>query len=243
MGLFSGLIYLIKALLMLLRHPSLIGLALIPSFVTLILSIISVWVCGRYGVMWLPDLLGTLGWSIDDTSWLSSILKGSVWTLGLILSVFLTPWLVILFGFPLCEPLSAKADVLLGGEEVETSFWSGLISGLAVSIGLVILGIGGNLVLFALGIIPGLGLITAPLGLFVWTPFILCFDLCDAKFVRMNLTFKQRFQQLKRHPFSTVSVGLVASLLIMPPFLNLIGLPIAVLIGTLYARAIEQERG
>jgi len=239
MGLFSGIFYLFRALIMLLSNPGLIGLALIPSLVTLGLSIVSVWLCGTYGATIIPDLMSTFGVTIEDGSWISWALTGGVWVVGLILSIFLTPWLVILFGFPLCEPLSAKADTLLGGEEISASFLGGLISGLQVSIGLVVLGLGGNILLFFLGLIPGVGLITAPFGLFVWTPLILCFDLCDAKFTRMQLSFGERFRKLRSHLFSTISVGLVAGLLIMIPFFNLIGLPIAVLMGTLYARSFE----
>ena len=241
MGLFSGVFYLFRALIMLLSNPGLIGLALIPSLVTLGLSIVSVWLCGTYGSTLITDLMSTLGVSIGENSWISWSLTGGVWVVGLILSVFLTPWLVILFGFPLCEPLSAKADTLLGGEEIPASFFGGLISGLQVSIGLVVLGLGGNILLFLLGLIPGVGLITAPLGLFVWTPLILCFDLCDAKFTRMQLSFRDRFLSLRRHLFSSISIGLVAGLLIMIPFFNLIGLPVAVLMGTLYARSLERS--
>jgi uncharacterized protein involved in cysteine biosynthesis len=241
MGPLSGIFYFIRALWMLLSNPSLIGLALIPSLITLALSLVSVWLCGSYGSMIIPDLMTSLGMTLDETSWLSWALEGGVWMIGLVLSVFLTPWLVILFGFPLCEPLSAKADTILGGDEIPTSFLAGFISGLKVSIGLVILGIAGNVLLVCLGFIPGLGLITAPLGLLVWTPLILCFDLCDAKFNRMQLTFKERFRTLFGRFFSTISVGLVAGVLIMPPFLNLLGLPVAVLMGTLYARSLELD--
>ena len=38
---------------------------------------------------------------------------------------------------------------------------------------------------------------------------------------------------------STASVGLVAIPLLGTPFLNLIGAPVAVLMGTLYARTLE----
>lgn len=241
MGLLSGIIYFVRALFMLVSNPSLIGLALIPSLITLGLSIVSVWLCGHYGVKLLPDAMASIGVAIDPSSWVAWALEGGVWAVGLMLSVFLTPWLVILFGFPLCEPLSAKADALLGGDEVETSFIVGFISGLKVSVGLVILGLAGNAVLFFLGLIPGLGLFVAPLGLFVWTPLILCFDLCDAKFTRMDLTFKQRLQKLSSRLFSTISIGFVAGLLIMPPFINLLGLPVAVLMGTLYARSLESS--
>ena len=239
MGLFSGIVYLFRSLFMLLSNPSLIGLALIPSLVTLALSLVSIWLCGHYGAKFIPEIISSLGVNPDSTSWLSWALKGGVWAAGSVLSILLTPWLVILFGFPLCEPLSVKADTLLGGEEVPTDLMSGLISGLKVSLGLAILGITGNALLLFLGLIPGLGLITAPLSLFVLTPFILCFDLCDAKFARKQIAFTHRFRILRRHFFSTISVGLVAGLLIMPPFLNLIGLPIAVLMGTLYARRLE----
>ena len=239
MGIFAGVIYFFRALGLLLTNPSLIALALIPSLVTLGLSLFSLWLCGTYGAELIRDGLLSAGVELDPASWGAWIVEKGAWFLSGLLSVFITPWLVVLFGFPLCEPLSARADSILGGREVEVSFLKSILTGLKVSILVALIGITGSLFLLFLGLVPVLGLFTAPLSFFVWTPFVLCFDLCDAKFARLQLSFGERFGKLRQHFFSAISVGFVASLLIMPPFFNLLGLPVAVLMGTILAREIE----
>ena len=105
-------------------------------------------------------------------------------------------------------------------------------------IGLVVLGLTGSIILMIAGLFPGLSLITVPVNFFIWTPMILIFDLCDSVFVRRNLDFSQRKQKVFGHFFASVSVGLIAFMLISIPFLNLIGLPVAVCMGTLHAHKL-----
>ena len=124
----AGLIDFFKALSLLLRHPKLIGLALIPSGVAFILSSIALYCSFTYADVFLT----WMNIQIDDGSWLSSLMVGGSGVIASILTCLLMPWLVMLVGFPLCEPLVGKADVILGGEDVEVSFL--YLSGFMVNI-------------------------------------------------------------------------------------------------------------
>ena len=53
------------------------------------------------------------------------------------------------------------------------------------------------------------------------------------------MSFAQRKQAIFSRSFASISVGLVALALISPPFVNLLGLPVAVCMGTLHARALS----
>ena len=154
----------------------------------------------------------------------------------------LTPWLVMLLGLPLCEPLAARADAILGGQEVKGTFFGDIMASLRTTLGLTLVGIAGSIGLFLLGLIPGVGLLTGPFMALVWTPLFLCFDLCDSSLARRQLRFRQKVNAVLKRPFSSISMGLTGSVLLAVPLINLFGLPIAVLAGVIRVRDLE-ERG
>ena len=113
----------------------------------------------------------------------------------------------------------------------------GIITGLLV----MVIGLLGGMILSILGLFPLIGPIAAGISLLIWAPFLICFDICEVGFTRQGYAFKQRINALRSMPFATISVGLVATFLISIPFLNLIGLPLAVVIGTLHVRRLSQN--
>lgn len=238
MGLLAGLTHFLGALGMLLTSPSLMIRALIPSAIALGLSIL---VMG-YGLEHSDLLTAWLVESVDQESILYTVLSWSSYLLIGLLAFAISPLLMILFGIPLCEPLAGRAHDLLGGTEQDLPFLESVISGVMLGLKVVLITLLGNITLFFIGLIPPLGLVTAPFALFVWTPFWLCFDLCDAVHSRSHLSFSERSSILRQNLLETISVGLVAAFLVSPPYLNLIGLPIAVLMGTRHAHTIEIRR-
>ena len=236
MGLFAGVYDLIRAIMMILTRPKLISLMLIPSLVCLLLSVGSTALCVSYSDELLKWIFGE-GWS-SSGSLIWTIASGAVWGMGALLSLVITPWLVILIGGPLCGPLADAVDEQLGGPAVEQGALKSITGGLKISLLIAVLGLSGALGLFALSLVPGVGALTTPFNFLVWTPFFLCFDLCDPVFSRRALSLSQRLKGLRGHFLSTLSVGVVALLLITPPVVNLIGFPIAVVMGTLHAHRI-----
>ena len=158
-----------------------------------------------------------------------------------LLSLILAPFLVMIIALPLCEPLAAEVDRQAGGEEVELGLIEGILSGISLSVKLVIMGLGVSIALTIASLIPVVGFFAGCFNIFCWTPFILSLDVTDFVFARRAYSLSKRFEILRSRPLNTISIGLLAAPLLATPFLNLIGAPIVVIMGTLYARQLETD--
>lgn len=238
MGIFTGPGAAGQALGMIVGSRKLLLLALLPALVTLGLSMLGGWLAAHFSEAMLasfwpePDswLLYPFWWIISFILELASAL----------LAILITPWLVMLVGLPLCEPLAAAIDEKLGGKAVESAFWPEILRTLGATLGITLLGLAGAIAFLLLGLIPGVGLITTPFVAFVWTPFFLAFDLCDSPLSRRQLAFKQKLGVLKSRPFTSVGIGLTGTFLLSVPLLNLLGLPVAVGMGVIAMRDLEK---
>jgi len=237
MGLFCGVSSAVRAVGLLRAHPGLIAWALLPAVVTLCLSLAGLWAAVTFG----DDLVASLwadpgdGW-LHPVWWVATILARVTTAL---LAIFVTPWLVMLLGLPLCEPLACRADAVLGGAEVEVSVLTGLLGTLRTTVVITALGVTGSVVFLLLGLTPGVGLLTGPFVALVWTPLFLCFDLLDSSLSRRDLTVRQKIRLTLKRPVGSIGFGLVAMGLLAIPVLNLAGLPIAVLAGVIATRDLE----
>ncbi len=240
---FRGLLAPLRAAGIFLSHPGLILLALLPAFAALLLSILGVWLALAYG----DDLFLYL-WPEPSSEGFWGVALHSVWQLiswliqisSAFLALFITPWLVMLLGLPLCEPLAARVDEILGGKTREGSFITEILGALSTTLGVVILGLGGSLLFSLLGLIPGVALIIAPFLLFIWTPLFLTFDLYDSSLSRRQLSFGQKMKVLMTQPLEGIGLGLVGTALLATPLLNLFGLPVAVVGAVLLIRDREK---
>lgn len=217
-----------KALLMLFSSRKLLLLALIPGVVSLFVT---------FGIYWgVNELIIPLKEFFINT-WVPL----STTLLSFLLTILIAPFVVILLALPLSEPLAVEVDVLEGGEEVDLGFVSSFLQGITMSLKLVVVGMGVSLLLSLLSLIPVLGFIALLLNVVVWTPLILCYDVTDFIFSRRALSLSQRLKLLLSSPISTSSVGIMILPLLATPGLNLMGAPIAAMIGTLYARELERR--
>ncbi len=240
MGILHGILLFFRALGFLLQNMKLIPFVLLPALTALLISIGTIVIISIYGDEFLAKVAPQY-FAHYDSSWMTTT---SVWVIKIamnILSLFLIPWLVILVAFPLCEPLATSCDPLLGGQEVEISLFTGIGRSFLVSLGVVVLGLTGTVGLLFLGIVPIVGLMAPVIQMTIWTPLLLCFDLCDTVFARRQYHLKERWQLLNGSIFRTCSVGFFASFCVAIPFVNLVTLPIAVVMGTMYARELEQD--
>lgn len=228
----AGPRYLIEALLLLLQRPALWPALFLPALSALLLSGLGILLAALYGDTVTAALFPSL--MEGEWGWLASFALSGGMALAIL---FFSPWLVLLIGFPLCEPLIAQVDRALGGSETSVGFLEGLLRGLRVSVAVTLIGVGGALALALLGLIPPFSLFILPLQLLVWTPSFAAFDACDGLFGRRQLSLGARLKALSAAPLSTISVGLIVMLLIGIPLLNMLGLPLAAIIGTLYARS------
>jgi len=238
LSIFSGPIAAMRALGLIARHPSLVMLVAIPAAVAMVISIVAVWLSIAYG----GDVL-TWMWA-EPTGWTSYIWAVFNWFFRLstaALSLFITPWLVMLLGFPLCEPLAMKIDGLIGGQAVAGSLAGELAKALTATIGVTLLGLAGAVAFFILGLIPGVALITVPFVMFVWTPLFLAFDLFDGALSRRQLGFRKKLRFISGSWLSAISVGLTGTILVAVPLLNLVGLPVAVAMAVIVVRDREKR--
>lgn len=241
MGIFTGPASAIKAIRLLIANPKLIGLALIPSITTCLVSCLGIGLAMVYG----DDLVALL-WAEPDAGWLHWVWWGLIQLVrisSIFIAVFITPWLIILLGIPLSGPLASAADSLLGGVEVPVSVMNNIRTTMTAAVTLTAIGLLGNAFFFMLGFIPGIGLICAPIAAFIWTPMILCYDLYDGAMSRRNAPIRERIRNVWNTPFTSLSIGLTGSLLLYVPVLNLVGLPIAVVSGVIAIREQEDRDG
>lgn len=249
MGLFTGLGLFFDSLSLFRTHKKLKKLALIPG----VAALIATFVLFLGSTALIPQLSSWLGNMTESgasswfSSWLgngteSALLFKAISAIGaLIITVLLAPFMVMLIALPLCEPLAAEVDRLHGGEEVQQGLIDGVIRGVTLSLKLVVIGVGGSLILSVLSLMPVIGLLAVPFNLLVFTPFILALDLTDFVFARRGTGLADRVSHLKAHLTATIGLGIITVPLVSIPFLNLIGAPIAVIMGTLYARRIEAK--
>jgi CysZ protein len=244
LSLFSGPIAALRALGLMIKHPTVIALAAIPAAVALLISIAAVWASIAYGgelLAWMwPEPADTTGFFGTIAGWLWTFFNWVARLSTAALSVFVTPWLVMLLGFPLCEPMAMKIDALVGGEAVEASLASELAKAFTATIGVTLIGLAGAVVLFMVGLIPGMALITTPFLMLVWTPLFLAFDLFDGSLSRRQLGFRQKLRFITGRLIGAISVGLTGTVLVAVPLLNLIGLPVAVAMAVLVVRDREK---
>ncbi|MFN3198204.1 MAG: EI24 domain-containing protein [Bradymonadia bacterium] len=237
MSIFTGTAAYFGALGLMAKHPKLVGYALIPAAVTFGLSLAGGWLVSSYMdeliVSWLGSegasgFFGTiLGWIAGALSWLSVL--------------FITPWLVMLIALPLCDPLIGATEAVIGGKEVEVGIIEGIVSALKSTILVLLVGLAGSIIFGMLGVLPGIGLIIAPLVMFGWTPLFLAFDLYDGSLSRRNLSPKGKIKAVFGRPATAWGLGIIASILVSIPMLNLIGLPLSVVAAVLVVYKLEQK--
>ncbi|MBV71133.1 MAG: hypothetical protein CMH52_07250 [Myxococcales bacterium] len=232
-GFFAGPIAILRSLFLLLRHPVLLRRALLPAITTLIVVAVSLYVAVGYRsnlLAWLwPGMAG------------SSVVSGVFGVSAALLALFIAPWLVMLVGLPLCGPLAETADELLGGRAVDLGIFRSIKNTIMTTGAVLLVGLSVSIALFMLGLIPGIGLVSAPIALFFWTPLVFAFDLFDISLSRRELDFTRRRRFLIENLGYSISVGLTGMLCVAVPIVNLLGLPLAVLSAVIVVRDLEDK--
>lgn len=163
---------------------------------------------------------------------------GSFGTL-MVATFLLAPLLVMLVGFPLCEPLSLAVDAQLGCSEHAPTGLAGFFRNALIGAFLAVLSITGDYCLGLMVDVEYMGWFYFGFLMLIWKPLLLAFDACDAVFAVRGMTFLGRFRALMKDPFATLGVGLATLFLVSVPLINLVGLPIAVVLGTLHAHRLD----
>ncbi len=222
---------------LLFSNPSLWVLAALPAVVAMAASFLGFYLVNQYGVE-----IFNLIWAEPENFILHffwAIFAFFFRIASVLLTLLVTPWLVMLLGLPLCEPLAAKVDEILGGQPVDGTFWGDIAKTLATTLGIVAVGLTGAVLFFFLGLIPIIGFVMGPFVIFVWTPMFLGFDLFDSSLSRRQLAFRQKIDLVTSNKLMTITVGLIATALLSIPVLNLVGLPVAVVMGVVAVKQLE----
>lgn len=240
-GPIAGFWSLARAAGMFLRHPVLIVYALLPAAVTMAVTAVTIPLLLDFG----PDLIGSwwgkpeggAGIAVRIAEWIAG-------ALSVLLVVLVVPWLVMLVGFPLCEPLAAAVERRVAGGVPDSgrSLLAEILDSFLSSLGILAVGLGGSLVLLVAGLFPGAALVTVPLAAFVWTPLVLALDLFDSPLSRRRLGLKRKLGVLRGNLGAALALGLAAAPLLTVPFLNLLGLPLAVVAGVLLCADLSRSR-
>ena len=246
LGFVIGLSYPLRAARMLQKHPTLRPFVWVPLGINLLLG------TGLYavGIWWGLRLIDT--WMLQLTNWigpawldtiiqvLSPLIQGILLLLLLIVLGLVLLQFGSILGSPFYGQLSEKLEALrtgttaspeaMGGAAMLRDIWRAILFELKK---LLLLLLGGGFI-FLLNFIPGVGVITTPVGGLTLAVLVLCLDMFDAPLERRRLKFRQKLGLIFRCFPASASFGLVCLGLVSIPLMNLLAIPLCVSAGTLF---------
>ncbi|GAA2772583.1 EI24 domain-containing protein [Saccharopolyspora taberi] len=232
---------------MILRSPRLLLLGALPALISAALLL------GALGTLiyFSGDLVGWLtpfaeAWAEPWRSGLRVVLGvglvGAAALLGSLSFIALT----LLIGGPFYEHIAEKTEERLG---LDTSgdgagFARQLGRGIRDSLKLVLIALVGAVVLFALGFVPVVGQIAAPVLGALFGAWVVTMEMVGLVFQRRGLSLTDRRRTLRRHRATVFGFGLPTYFLCLVPVLQLVVIPSAVVGGTMLAhRFLGPGRG
>lgn len=225
------------------KNPSLLVLSSVVGFIAFGVSVGGIYASVTHGGALVDWLLNAVGLSsmLDSNSWIRTALDWLLQGIGVIVAIVVLPWLVALIGFPLCIPLSERTDAILGGRAAEHSFMTTVKLSLISIVLSTAVGLSVAMLLYLLSFLPVIGIVFGFTASFIWTPLVLSYMVYENSLDRRGLSFGEKVAFVKRRLLASWSVGLQTQLFISIPFLNLLGLPLAVVAGAVAVRRIEES--
>jgi CysZ protein len=225
-----GIKFFLSGLRMLMRHPALLGLSLIPMLITVVLFVLLV-----AASAWLVREL------IADTISRQMLLLAQILIVAitLLIGYFLyLPIARVLFA-PFSETLSRKTHTInTGGSNYQSSLGWG--RAMREGLKLVIFQIAIVLIALALSLIlPPIG---APFGI-AMAVFTCGLDFFDVPLSARGMPFRKKLGVIWRNRSLAIGFGIAAYLSLLIPVLNLLSLPVGVIGATLLTDALERDKG
>lgn len=222
-------------------NPKRLLLGLIPAFISLLLFAALFTVL----IIFLEDIVGVATWYARD--WAGG-LRTAVEVLTGIAIVGVTGLVMVLsytavtlaVGDPFYEAIAESVENELGGvpDEVETPVWASILRSLRDSGRLILATLMFAIPLFAIGLIPIVGQVTATvLGAFVGGWF-LAVELTGVAFHRRGRKLAERRRLLRAHRKTALGFGVAVFLCFLIPLGGVLIMPAAVAGGTLLARKV-----
>ena len=217
---------------MLLRYPSLFGLALIPIALTVLVLLGLAW----GAAYWFgAELQQSMMVNADGRLLLQAI----VFLLVLFVAYLIYLPLTRVFLAPFSEKISHKTSELGGVRvptEQELSFFRSIWEGVKLVV----------LQLVAVGLILLLTLLLPPVGVPVGILMTICFcgvDFVDVPLSLRRLSFRQKLRWLWQSRALVLGFAVAAYLVLHLPLLNLLALPVGVIGATMLVNQVGSETG
>jgi CysZ protein len=221
----SGFTSPLRVLGLLLEHPGLLGLFILPMVITLI--VVSTVIYGVLIGLWnalqglFQSLLGT------TSAFGSGILSALAGALLIYFSALSLGILIQLMSSPFNDILAEKTEVACGESPPKTTL-KRLVFVFLIDLRKTGFTLSFTLILFLIGLIPGIGLISIP-GL----AMIQAFTFLSYPLSRREIGLGGSLHWIRKNFFRSLGFGLITLALFSIPVINLFALPISVIAGTL----------
>lgn len=237
---FTGSSLLFRGLGLVVRSPRLLLLGLVPGVISFALVLTALGIL----LYFVRDVATVLTWFADG--WSEVVREGFRWlvafavaAVGIILAVVTFTALTLTIGDPFYEAISKRVDDRFGGvSEVEVPWHRTFVWNLADSLRLLLLSLLTSLVLFVLGLIPGVGQTVVPVIGAVIGGWLLAVEIAGVPFNRRGLRLRDRRRLLRANRALTLGFGVPVFMVFLVPFVAVLVMPAAVAGSTLLTRRV-----
>jgi CysZ protein len=242
----AGIGLLLRGIHLAARTRRLMLLGLLPallSFVALVAAVVALFLTADNVATWATPF--AQHWNPVLRTGTRDLADIAIVALGLLLAILVYTQLTLLIGEPFYEAISKRIDDSLGGVagEVDVPFWRSLPRSLVESVRLLIRSALLSLPVLAIGLIPVVGEVAAPvLGALVLGP-LLAVELTAVAFERRGLKLADRRRVLGRHRALATGFGAATFACFLIPFGAIVFMPGAVAGATLLTRRVSSSAG
>ena len=240
----AGFALLGRGLRLILRRPRLFGLGAIPPAITSVVFIgilVAVFSQLERMVAWLTPFADD--WS-TGTQLVIRVLVGAALVAGLVLVMVVTfTTLTLAIGSPIYDKLSEAVEREFGPvPELDESVATGAARAVRHSVTLIAVSLLVTVLLFAVGLVPGVGQTVVPVVSAAFGGWVLGIELVGSTFERRRLlTLTDRRVAMRRHRARVLGFTVPTFLLLAIPVVGVVVFPVATAGGTLLARQLLDE--
>lgn len=250
-GTIAGATYPLRAFILFLRYPKLLGYIFIPIILNLIVAIALYSGLLFFGLEFITEIQLDISTKLSQLiatfpAWLS-VLHYGISGLILLLRFFLTIILFVATGFILTQfgvllgapwygQLSEQLEKIRTGnvEIIEVSLARDLGRAILYELKKIVLTIIVGIPLLIINLFPGIGTLIVTAGWFSLTTTIIGLDFMDSALERRRLKFRRKLNLVIKTFPASASFALVCFFLISIPLVNLFTIPLCVASGTLF---------
>ncbi|MEM9272963.1 MAG: EI24 domain-containing protein [Cyanobacteria bacterium P01_F01_bin.143] len=250
-GTIAGATYPLRALILFIRHPKLLGYILIPIILNLIIAIALYSALLFFGLEFIADIQLDISTRLSQLianlpAWLSILdygISGLILLLQFLLTItlfvatgFILTQFGVLLGAPWYGELSEKLEKIRTGnvEIIEVSLAKDLSRAILYELKKIVLMIIVGIPLSIMNLFPGIGTLIVAAGWFSLTTAIIGLDFMDSALERRRLKFRRKLKLMINNLPASASFALVCFFLISIPLINLFTIPLCVASGTLF---------